>query len=157
MDETTPEPVTLIDLLNRLVLPAEPEPVSMTPQTWGWAVLGAILLALLAWGIWRWRNHRRANAYRRAALRLLADSDDMPDRIAEILRRTALAAYPRADVASLNGGAWLRFLDSHAKGADFAKGGQALATGPYKPMPPDPALTQRARDWVRHHRSEVAP
>lgn len=158
MEETAAPPAgNLIDLLDRLVLPGEPAPVSMMPQTWGWAVLGLILLALTGWGIRGWLRHRRDNAYRRAALRMLGDCGDAPARIAEILRRTALAAYPRADVASLSGEAWLRFLDNHAKGADFVTGGQALALAPYKTVATDPALTRRAMDWVRRHRREVAP
>lgn len=146
----------LIDLLDRIAPPAEPAPIAMIPQTWGWAVLGLLLLALTGWGIRRYLRHRRRNAYRRAALRMLGDCGDAPARIAEVLRRTALTAYPRTDVASLSGEAWLYFLDSHAKGADFVAGGQALALAPYKTVAADPALTRRAMDWVRSHRREDA-
>jgi uncharacterized iron-regulated membrane protein len=157
MEETAPPPPNnLIDLLDRLVLPGEPPPVSMMPQTWGWVALGLILLALSGYGLWRYLRHRRANAYRRAALHLLAECHDDPARIAEILRRTALAAFPRADVASLTGDGWLRFLDQHAKGASFASKGQAIAIAPYRPMPADPALTRAAEAWIRQHRAQVA-
>lgn len=155
MAETAPKITSLIDLLDQLVLPAEPPPVSMMPQTWGWAVLAAITLAMMGWAVLKWRAHRRANAYRRTALQLLDGCDDDPALIAEILRRTALAAYPRTSVASLAGQDWLRFLDQAAKGAQFSTQGTELAVAPYRETPADARLTRMARDWVRHHRPEV--
>ena len=68
-DEDAPETAeSLVALIDLLVEPAPPVPVPLTPQTWGWAALTVLLLALVAWGLWRWLAQRRANAYRRAAL-----------------------------------------------------------------------------------------
>ncbi|WP_118136573.1 DUF4381 domain-containing protein [Oceanicella sp. SM1341] len=146
---------TLVDLLDQLVPPAEPPPVSLMPQTWGWvalAVLLALLLALAARALWR---RHRANAWRRAALRLLAEAGDDPARISAILRRAALTCHPRAEVAGLTGAAWLGFLDAHGGGGAFTSGpGRALATAPYSGAGPDPALTRAAIAWVRRHRPE---
>lgn len=156
-DQTTSaRVVNLNDLLNQLVMPAEPAPVPMVPQTWGWIVLALILLAFLAYGLWRYLRHRRDNAYRRAALRLLDTCGDDPARIAEILRRTALVAYPRIQVASLAGDDWLKFLDRHARGSRFQRTGRDLALAPYCHVPADPALTRQARDWVRRHHRDKA-
>lgn len=141
----------LNDLLDQLVMPTEPAPVSMVPQTWGWAVIALILLIFLAYGLWRYLRYRRDNAYRRAALRLLDTCGDDPARIAEILRRTALVAYPRIQVASLAGDDWLKFLDRHARGSRFQRAGRDLALAPYCHIPADPALTRQARAWIRHH------
>lgn len=157
MAEPSRQMTSLIDLLDQLALPAEPTPVSLLPQTWGWAVLALLLLGLIGWALWAWERHRRANHYRRTALDLLANCHDDPAQIAEILRRTALAAYPRTTVASLAGQDWLRFLDRSAKGAEFASKGADLAIAPYRKTPADPALTRMARDWVRHHRRELQP
>lgn len=115
-------PQSLLELLDKLVEAPEPTPVSWAPQTWGWAALALILLALAAWAVWRAVACYRANAYRRAALAELDRAGDDPALIAEILRRTALKAYPRTDVASLTGERWLRFLDAHAKAGGFAGG-----------------------------------
>lgn len=157
-DTTTPTPApapddSLIGLIEQLMEPTEPSPISMVPQTWGWVVLALLLLVVLAYGIWRWIRFRRANAYRRAALHMLADAGDDPDRIASILRRTALAAYPRVAVASLSGSDWLKFLDDQVGGDAFSAGtGRRLATEPYRPTGPDPRLRPLAENWIRKHR-----
>jgi len=72
-EDGAPAPRSLIDLIDQLVESPEPAPVAMTPQTWGWAVLAALLALALAWIAWRAWRHWRANAYRRAALAALPD------------------------------------------------------------------------------------
>ncbi|QDL90406.1 DUF4381 domain-containing protein [Paroceanicella profunda] len=149
-------PTTLIDLLDMLAEPPAPPPVAMTPQTWGWGALLALVLLALAWLAWRTWRHRRANAYRRAALAELAAAGDDPARIAGILRRTALAAWPRTRVASLTGPDWLAFLDATG-GTGFVDGpGAALARAPYRDgQAPVPGLGDLAAGWVRRHRVEA--
>jgi len=49
-----------------------PPPVSYVPQTIGWAIVGALLVAALIYMSWRMFRRYRANAYRRAALAELA-------------------------------------------------------------------------------------
>src|SRR6478736_5715722 len=51
---------------------ALPPAVSWMPQTWGWAVLAAILVLIVAAAFILWLRRYRANAYRREALALLA-------------------------------------------------------------------------------------
>ncbi|HMQ95081.1 MAG TPA: DUF4381 domain-containing protein [Amaricoccus sp.] len=157
-EDGAPAPTTLIDLLHELVEPAEPPPVTMTPQTWGWAVLAVLLALALAWLAWRAWRRWRANAYRRAALAELAAAGDDPVAIAGILRRTALAAWPRERVASLTGRDWLAFLDATG-GGGFAGGpGAALAVAPYRDdAVPVPGLGEAAALWVRRHRVEARP
>lgn len=151
MDPVTPEADSLIGLLDLLVVPDPPPPVSMRPETWGWAVLAALLALALLWGLWRLWRRWQADAYRRGALRLLAAAGDDPARIAEILRRTALSAYPRDRVAGLAGAEWLAFLT--ASGGRFGPAeARSLLAGPWRPMPPDAALSRAAAHWVRDHR-----
>lgn len=159
-----PEPQpgdSLVSLLDQLYDIAEPPPVSMMPATWAWAVLAGLLLALLAFGLWAWLRHRRRTAYRRAALaELRALAPDLvagdPAALApldRLIRRTALVAFPRPEVATLTGEAWIAFLDR--TGGTFAPFGPALATGPYAPDPPafdGAALLAAGRHWIaRHH------
>ncbi|AQV93862.1 DUF4381 domain-containing protein [Cupriavidus necator] len=102
---------------------AVPPPPSWAPQTIGWPIAGALLLLALAWAGWRaWRRHR-ANRYRREALAELAGLPLGADpahrvaalrQLAALLKRTALAAWPRAQVASLAGSGWADFLRAHA-------------------------------------------
>ena len=147
----------LVDLIGQLDDFAEPPPVSLFPATWPWAALAALLMALLATGLRAFLRHRRATAYRRAALaelRTLAPAiaaarPDARARLQALLRRTALAAFPRPEVATLTGAAWAAFLDE--TGGRFGPLGPALAEAPYRPVALDgPAALAAARHWIRH-------
>ncbi|QDY69619.1 DUF4381 domain-containing protein [Qingshengfaniella alkalisoli] len=146
----------LVDLIQRLSEPPEPAPIAMTPQTPGWLVLGGFFLVLVSWLLWRWLDLRRRNAYRRAALAELERAKSDPAQIAEILRRTALAAYPREQVAGLSGSPWLEFLDNCGAGVLFGETvGQELLVAPYrKDAPASVDLFNAAEQWVRKHRVE---
>lgn len=151
------EAVNLIDLLDRLIEIQEPAPVSWLPQTWGWAVLAAIAIALIGWFSWQRLRRFRANAYRRAALAELEAAGDNPVLIASIVRRTALAAYPRATVAALTGQDWLEFLDARANGVRFdEEPGCDLVAAAYNGRGNAPGLNAVAREWVRRHRVPCA-
>ena len=139
--------------LNPIIVP---EPVGWLPLAPGWIVLGVIfgvLLAVLAWKRWlKWRGQR----YRREALRELGAMPEL-DRLPGLLKRTALSAWPREEVAALSGPAWHRFLDDSAGLETFSDGlGQRLdqlAYGSSKLAADDEAaLRAAARDWLRLHR-----
>lgn len=147
----------LVDMLEELAEPPAPPPVPMTPQTAGWAVLAALLvLAIAALVAWRVRRYR-ANAYRRAALTALAAAGDDPAAVSAIVRRTALAAWPREAVAGLAGEGWLAFLDRTGGDGAFAGGpGRALLDAPYRDGTPAPGLAEVAAGWVRRHKVDAA-
>jgi uncharacterized protein DUF4381 len=147
----------LIELLDLLEPVPDPPPISLWPQTPGWAVLGLIALVLMFWGVrTMWARHR-ARAYRYAALAELAQTGDDAAHIAALLRRVALAGYPRRDVAGLTGAGWLTFLDQTYGGDGFSGPiGQALLLAPYRQSAPDAALADLARDWITTHR-QVRP
>lgn len=143
-------PVNLVELLDKLAEPPMPEPVSLAPQTAGWWVLGAVLLLSLAYGLWRLWLHWRADAYRRAALHRLRKAGQDPALIATILRRAALAAYPRREVAGLAGTDWVAFL--RATGSFPEAAGPALIRAPYAPVGEAGVLRKAAERWIRTHR-----
>ncbi len=98
-------------------------PVSWMPQTWGWLIVALVLLlAILFWCALAYRRWRK-NAYRREALKHLEaievavrDADKRARALrdlGELLKRTALAAWPREDVAATSGPAWAAFLVAH--------------------------------------------
>jgi hypothetical protein len=127
-----------------------PPPVSLWPATPAWAVLGALLLALLLWLAWRgWRAWRR-DAYRREALHALGAAR-APAEVAALLKRTALAAWPRAEVAALSGEGWAGFLRHAAPRArlteDAARSLSILAAAPAMAE----GVKAAARRWVRYH------
>jgi Domain of unknown function (DUF4381) len=113
--------------LERLTDIVAPPPVSFVPQTWGWAALAAIVFVLAVWGFLRWRRYREANRYRAEALAELAriertitagpDPAEALAAIPPLLKRVALAAWPRSRVASLAQTSWVEFLrvsESHS-------------------------------------------
>lgn len=142
-------PTSLIELIDRLAEPPAPDPVSLAPQTAGWWVLGAVMLSGLAYGFWRFWLHWRVNAYRRAALVELDRAGDDPALVATILRRAALSAYPRREVAGLAGGDWIDFL--RASGDFPEAAGQALIRAPYTQAGDVDGLRKAAKLWIRSH------
>ena len=152
--------------LHEIVPPA---PVSWLPQTIGWYAALALLVGLAAWvGYCVWRR-RRTNRYRVLALarldeieRLLATSDRAAAlaELPELVKRTALEAYPRAQVASLSGGEWLSFLDRSYSGSGFTAGPGRLLPGLAYDPPAEAGpsgggeireLTALLRFWIRRH------
>lgn len=161
----------MLNGLREITLPAPP---SYRPQTLGWAILGLIaLFALTVWSIQQYRRWHR-NRYRRTALHRLAELEQLAQQsttrvaalqeLSELLKRTALAAYPREQVAPLYGDDWLAFLDRTYQGKDFTQGdGQLLAQLPYQPLEslaqsPSEAvfgLFGSVRGWIRFHKYKV--
>lgn len=139
-----------------------PPPVSYWPPAPGWWVLAALAAALLALLVARRIIRHRHDAYRRAALRELAALPAPLDArgaqaLSAILKRAALVAFPRTEVAGLTGAAWLRFLDKTGRMQAFESGLAAplpqIALGASVPAD-DGAIRHAARDWIRRHRAE---
>jgi hypothetical protein len=140
-----------------------PQGISLWPETWVSRVTVIALLAAVVIGLWQFLRYRRANRYRREALAELARLErvgaapgELLARLALLLRRTALAAFPREQVASLAGPAWLAFLDRTSSGRRFSEGdGRLLASAPYQQAQPDDAelrsLSVLVRQWIRGH------
>jgi hypothetical protein len=138
---TAPSDPTSLENLYDIVIPA---PVPWWPPAPGLYVVGAVVLALAVWAGWSWWRRWRAAAYRRAALaalqQLKARTADETQRapalqeLPELVKRTALAAFPRQQVAALSGVAWLAFLDRTGRTNAFSHGqGQLLPVLSYDP------------------------
>jgi hypothetical protein len=95
-----------LDRMHDLALPPQ---VPWWPPAPGWYVVIALLLLLACFLARRFWKHWRANAYRREALRQLANCGDTPA-VAELLRRTALAITPRPEIAGKSGACWADWL-----------------------------------------------
>ncbi len=99
-----------------------PDPVSWLPVTLGWRIVLVILLARFSWSAFKYSRKWWHDRYRRSALRKLEHiftSDSVSSArlrsVAELLKATALHAYPRDEVAALSGTAWIGWLNQHAK------------------------------------------
>ena len=133
------------DAMHGLILPP---PVAFWPSTPAWYVLFATLALLLFWLGWRGWKRWRGNAYRREALAALRDAQDAE--IAAILKRTALAAWPRTSVASLAGADWAAFLRRTAPRALLdAAAAEKLARLAYAPA--TAGARGDAERWIRFH------
>ena len=161
-----------LDRLHDIVVP---DPVGWLPLAPGWiALLGIAALILCALG-WRARLRYRATAYRRAALTELSmlqeraqsasDKQQIVGQLAALLKRVALAAYSRSDVASLSGDRWLEFLDKTGGTSTFRRGpGRSLCDLAYSARACEAAhateidaLFGCARHWIRDHERELSP
>jgi hypothetical protein len=161
--------VPSIEQLKETALPA---PVSYAPQTWGWWVLLALLIAAVvlvgARRYWQWRRDR----YRREALVRLAElqsSEDQLDALRalpELLKRTALSmpSLWNTKPAALGNEEWQAFLTQHSTQPlppDFS---QQLALLAYAPdatllaLPTDQRqqLFDTCKHWVEHHHDVAA-
>jgi hypothetical protein len=105
----------------------------------------------------RWQRRRLALAELarlRAALGQECHSSRFAAGVSILLRRLALARYPRPYVAGLSGEHWLQFLDRTGGGGGFTIGpGRALATAPYcleAKLHAD-ALYALAVEWIKHN------
>ncbi|HEV7731212.1 MAG TPA: DUF4381 domain-containing protein, partial [Candidatus Binatia bacterium] len=118
----------------------------------------------LRFGVAAWRRWE-ADAYRRAALaecrtlRMAVSRDpDVARALPVLVKRTALAAFPRESVAGLTGAAWLAFLDATGRTHAFADGpGRALVPLAYDPRatldrPATEALLDVVQRWITEHR-----
>jgi hypothetical protein len=147
--------------LNDIILPG---PVPWWPLAPGWYALFAILAVVLVYLSGRWWNARSRNRYRRQALAELAvirhsQTTDALQQLPSLVKRAALAAWPREQVASLNGAAWHRFLDESAGGDQFSAGAGAtldrlayqsnLADGPSQEDRAE--VLEAAGFWLKNH------
>jgi Domain of unknown function (DUF4381) len=136
-----------------------PTPVSLWPQTWPMRIAVAVVAVGIAVGAWQLARWWYRNRYRRAALAELnrieggTDAASAPRDLASLVRRTALAAFRRNEVASLAGVEWLAFLDRTADTRAFSEGeGRGLEIMAYRPTPEDVRpLIGAVRHWIKAH------
>lgn len=160
----------LLKDLKDIHLPAHVGLWPPAPGGWLALVLAVLLMsALLYFGI----KHYRKKAYRRVALRELQIIESrylhgttatlgtvtFENALVQVLKRTALTAYPRSEVARLTGEEWLRTMNQLAGLNQFDTAlGRCLLDQRFAPHTRtiDQAqardLLKLARDWIKKHR-----
>jgi hypothetical protein len=157
-------PTDPLDQLRDIHLP---DPVDWWPPAPGWWLL--LLLAVIAIGLILRQLilRHRARAYRRAAALELEHiiqtwqrhQNDLLclQQINKLLKRVALQAFPRTDVASLYGDDWARFLDlqwQRPPAAAFADTDLAAAVYSQQGQPCDVELIRKlTSSWLDQHRA----
>ena len=129
----------LLELLD-IAPPPEPPWYLLAPAEWLLLALGFALLAAIGLR----RRHRRhrwrviaAGEALDAIRRRHAAGTDPPalaQELAAWLKRVALEAHPRAEVAALSGDRWLALLDRDAGDTAFSRGaGRIFGSSQYRP------------------------
>lgn len=147
--------------LSRLHDIVVPSAAPWWPLATGWYVLFAIILVAMATAGWRWWRDWRDNACRRAALDALASASEI-GQVSSILKRTALRAFSRREVAGLTGDAWCEWLEGQAGKPIPPEARSGLMHGIYASETTDPSLLETtkiyAAAWIRDHfPGRVAP
>ncbi|TWU58579.1 hypothetical protein Poly51_13580 [Rubripirellula tenax] len=149
----SPDPASL-DNLNEFVLP---DPVGWLPLAPVWKFLISIAIVWLTAWVWIRVIRFLRNAYRRQAIGELAVIEAEADvvKLNELLKRTAMTAYGRDEVASLHGERWVEFLHSASpptSNRSIAILGDA-SSQPSMVLSADKRteLFAFARDWICHH------
>lgn len=144
------------DEINGIVEVQPPPDISWMPQTMGWAIVAALLGAPLLYAVYLAVRRYHRNAYRREALEELSNLDAQKDYhlLPRLLRRTALSAYPRDQVAALSGLEWETWLDQKCPGCQFASAyrGQLSKLAYARKRHLDAsALCQQVSLWIKKH------
>lgn len=149
------------DLLKQLHDIHQPTTLNLWPFAPGWYVVwgaGLIGCAVAILYGWRWYRHGKV---RRAALQILsqyekeyyqtANAQKTSADLNELLKRVALAYFPREKVAQLCGMDWLLFLNQTSHHLDFLPEETALLLCPYqKEQACDlRALLHLVRAWIQ--------
>jgi len=123
-----------------------PDPPPFWPPASGvWIALAIVVATMLLIG-WHLHTARKRNAYRKAGLLLLDNARTSYD-VSVIMKRVALAVFPREQVASLYGDDWAAFLHRTCPGSYFSSMASSTMS-----VAPDPQVIRLADTWIRHHR-----
>ncbi|RJG42131.1 DUF4381 domain-containing protein [Motilimonas pumila] len=164
------QPENVNPLMASLSEPSLPDSISWMPNAPGWYCLLFLLFCLLLHRIYLRVQTYIANTYRRAALveleqlslESLTGERASLERLPQLLRRTALYAYPRAEIAPLTGIDWEKWLDQHCTKRPFSSGfSKSELSGVLAQLAYSPAasLTEEKRKaimenvalWIKHH------
>ena len=141
-----------------------PNPVGWWPLAVGWYLLATLACVAMMGLVFFTYRHYKNNRFKRKALDLLDSYQraylNQPNsqlscaQLSELLKRVALVYYPREQVASLQGQAWLDFLNQTSSGEDFNQIRDLLLESPYQlPKECDVGpLFKAAKTWIKLRR-----
>ena len=117
-----------------------PEPITWWPPAFGWWLVLLCIITLVIIMVWSYKKITRKTAIKSARhllsqIQMRSDWDNLQKltALSALLRRTAISIYPREQVASLTGQAWLDFLDRPFKEKKFSSPqGQQLINSLYQ-------------------------
>ena len=128
--------------LSDIILPA---PIPFWPLGQGAYLLCIAVVIMIGLLAYLYLEHNRVNRYRRVGLSLLTNAESIHD-VSVVLKRVALAVFPRDRVASLYGDPWLGFLGETCQGC------KVKGLGHNSDTKADAELIDAAGFWIRNHR-----
>lgn len=142
-----------------------PDPIGWWPPAPGWWMLVILMLAVIAWLFWRWRQQKHAEQGLESALLELerlqrqygTNTKELLRELSVLLRRVAISQYGRQTVSGLTGAAWVKFLDDKAGKPLFgSKLTHLLTEVPYRPetQAETKAVLQATREWIKLQRGK---
>lgn len=141
-----------------------PAPVGWWPPAPGWYFVLALIVFFISFISYRAYKHYGYALAKKQALILLDRYQEHYERdhnvpltsahISELLRRVALVYFPRTQVASLHGEAWLQFLNQTSKGIDFNSVRTLLLDAPFKKGNTQDLgpLFSKAKLWIKQRK-----
>ncbi|WP_157960440.1 DUF4381 domain-containing protein [Marinimicrobium alkaliphilum] len=144
-----------------------PDAASWWPLAWGWWLVILVVGIALLCGVWWLLRRKRRNRYRAQALQeaevlwrhYQTEGNTLLylEQVNRLLRRCLLHLRPRAEVARLQGDAWLKQLAAvcpECAPALREGSGRVLADGHYRPNPEADIdkLHPLILTWIREHR-----
>ena len=152
-------------LLENMVETKPPSDISWLPQTMGWKIVFVITLVYLAYRVYLGIKAYQANAYRRDALKWLANFDRDDEwfyrQLPTLIRKTAIAGFGRNQVVSLSGAPWEQWLDAHCPHTNFNEQCPlmlhqlAFAKQITFSFDEKQALKEQVSLWIKHHRRQA--
>ncbi|MEZ9864448.1 hypothetical protein BCU83_14735 [Vibrio breoganii] len=156
----TLKPTSMNSMMSGLAEPSLPEGISWIPNAPGWYLVIGIIVCFALYRTYLAYRQYQANAYRRMALQeleKLQKSSDGLERLPQLLRKTALDAYPRKQVSPLLGEQWEQWLDKQCQGSQFSSQFNGLlASLSYSPnasidQQQSLGLYTQTAHWIKHH------
>ena len=154
-----------VDALAQLKDIHLPPSVGWWPLAPGWYGLILILIGLAVWITYAFYKKHLNSLAKKEALALLKtysaqyerdkNAQLASSRISELLRRVALVYYPRREVASIHGEAWMDFLNQTSKNINFIPVKSMLLDSPFKTEETvnlKPLFT-RAEHWIKQRKA----
>lgn len=152
-------------MLDGFVEITRPPEISWLPETLGWQILLFIFALFIMYRGYLIFKRYMDNAYRRWAgqqLSQLTESTEDIQKLPVLLKRTALYAYQRSDVADLTGQDWESWLDKECAKTNFSK---APLTGVLNQISYNPTsqitteqfkqLKQQMHNWIKFHKGAL--
>lgn len=140
-----------------------PQETGLWPPAPIWWLIAAVVIGLIVWAWWRYRQYKQARAYREQAIAatktIVLDDNDCLHQLQRILRRAALTADPaaRAEIAPLSGETWFEYLNSCCDKPVFdetliADAANAHYSNAANDSKLNAAVQQAALRWLKEHR-----